>query len=129
MPFDEAYKNKIGERLTRRLAEAIKNQEIDQEKAVFLASYILSNLDGAQDNSQLADFVSGLSSEWPMFSRISTNSTEQDHDQGNQIAGEKTEKTEDAIGEISGLIKQNKIDEAISVAKLANDQTEKGGTV
>lgn len=112
MAVDEAYKNKIGERLTKRIADALRGQEISQEEAANISSYILENIDKVEDNVQLVDFLTDLSQKWPIFSSILT--TEQ--------AEATQDKAKEAVEQVSGLIKENKIDEAIKVAETATAQ-------
>lgn len=113
---DEAYKNKIGERLTRILLDALEKQEISEDEASDISSYILDNINKAKDNVQLFDFLTTLAKTWPIFSKALA--TEQEEILNN--------KKEEAIGQASGLIKENKIDEAIKVVENATDQN-KGG--
>lgn len=109
---DEAYKNKIGERVVRRIAQALKDKEISLEEASTMASYLLGNIDKAKDNLQLLNFLEEMAKKWPIFSNILTA------EQG-EIA-DKKEKI--AIEQASSLIQENKIDEAIKVAESATDQ-------
>lgn len=109
MGSDETYKNKIGERVTRRLAEALGDGEVSQEEAGKISSYILDNIDKVEDNVGLVDFLAGLSQKWPIFSSILIE---------NQAESTK-EKEQEAVGQVSALVKENKIDEAIRVAETA----------
>lgn len=112
MNSDDTYKNKIGERVVRRLGQALKDGEISLEDASVISSYLLDNIDKAKDNLQLFNFLEGLAKRWPIFSNILTAET-----------GEIIDKKEkEAVEKASGLIQQNKIDEAIKVAEDATDQ-------
>lgn len=113
---DEAYKNKIGERLTRILLDALEKQEVTEEEASEISSYILDNINNAKDNAALFDFLTTIAKMWPIFSKALA--TEQEEMLNS--------KKEEAIGQASSLIKENKIDEAIKVVGNATDQN-KGG--
>ena len=108
----EAYKNKIGERLTRKLAQAVKGGQIAPEELPNISSYILTNIDKAKTNSELLTFLEDIVNKWPIFSETLTV------EQINKAEDNKSEKIE----QISGLIDANKIDEALRVATDANSQ-------
>lgn len=109
---DEAYKNKIGERLTKILLDALENGEVSEEESSNISTYILDNINKAKYNAALFDFLTTLSKTWPIFSKA--------------LATEQIEvldnKKEEAIGQASDLIKENKIDEAIKVVENATGQ-------
>ena len=113
---DEAYKNKIGERLTRMLLDALEKQEVTEDEASEISTYILDNINKAKDNAALFDFLTTISKMWPIFSKALAS--EQEEMSNN--------KKEEAIGQASSLIKENRIDEAIKVVGSATDQS-KGG--
>lgn len=107
----EAYRNKIGERLTRRLAKALQDEKITKDELSEASSYILDNIDIAKDASQLVDFLSALSQKWPIFSDVLTLEE-----------GEiKEEKEDEAIEKTEALIKESKFDEALKVAESATE--------
>lgn len=102
---DEAYKSKIGERLTRTLADGVGKGEINEEEASEISTYILENIDKAENNLQLLSLLEELAKKWPVFEHILT--LEQ---------AEITDKKEDAaVQHAENLIKENKLDEALSV--------------
>jgi len=111
-PVTEAYKNKIGERLTRRLIQALKDKEINQAELATISSYIMDNIDEAQSNSDLLEFLEDVAGKWPFLSAL--------------LSAEQTEKTQEEnkvkIEQVGNLIDQNKIDEALKVATDANNQ-------
>ncbi|MBI2430782.1 MAG: hypothetical protein HYV39_02100 [Candidatus Levybacteria bacterium] len=114
---DEAYKNKIGERVMRRVIEAFKNQEINENELSTICSYILDNIDNTKSNAELVDFLSDLSKKWPMFSQILIA----------EHGGVKEENEKQVIDQVSTLIKENKIEEAIQTAGDVTKQT--GGQI
>lgn len=116
MDSTEAYRDKIGERLTRKLAQALQEQEITQEEFSAAASYILDNIDMAKDNIQLVEFLTNLAQKWPIFSDVLTIER-----------GEiKEEKEDEVVEKTEALIKENKLDEALAVAENATEDTSKG---
>lgn len=112
MDPDEAYKNKIGERLTGILLDALENGEVSEEESSDISSYILDHINKAKDNASLFDFLTTLSKTWPIFSKALTMENE-------EILNNKKN---EAIGQASSLIQENKIDEAIKIVENATDQ-------
>lgn len=108
----DAYRNKIGERLTIRLAKAIKDQEISVDEYPEVSSYILENIDKATSNSELFQFLEDIAKKWPIFSDVS--------------AGEQAEvaqkDTQEKVEEVKNLINENKIDDALKAATDANNK-------
>ncbi len=118
MNSDEAYKNKIGARLTKTLADALLKGEIIENEASEISTYILDNIDKAQDSSQLLSFLEELSNKWSIFNQILT--LEQ---------AVITEKKEDiAVQQAEILVKENKLDEALDVMENVThpDNQQKG---
>ena len=111
---DEAYKNKIIQRLTLRIADGLEKGELTSEQYEEISSYILQNIDKTKNNSELLAFLEVLSQKWPIFS--------------NMLTSEQTESTPDQsqgkVEQIDSLIKENKIDEALKVATDANNATD-----
>ena len=113
----EAYKNKIGERVTRIVADTLSQGVISEDDAREIAEYVLDNIDKAQTSGQVMDFLTELTAKWPIFDSLLTIELGQAHEQEESAAIEETEK----------LIKKNKIEEALKVAEQANDEVLKGG--
>lgn len=107
-----AYKNKIGERLTRKLISALEEEKITQEELSTISSYILDNIDKANNNSDLLDFLEHISQKWPIFA--------------DNVIIEKADiaesNKEQKVDQVENLIQNNKLDEALKVASAANDQ-------
>jgi hypothetical protein len=112
----EAYKNKIGERITLRLIRALKDKEITQAELATISSYILENIDEVESNSDILEFLEEIAKKWPFLSAL--------------VSAEHVEETDainkQKIAEVGTLLNQNKIDEALKVATDANNQ-ENGG--
>ena len=110
-----AYKNKIGERLTRKLIDALREKKITQEELSIISSYILDNIDKPKTNSELLDFLEDLSQKWPIFK---DNLEVEEAEINEENKAQKVDQVED-------LIEQNKIEDAIKLASGSNDN--KGG--
>lgn len=110
--MNAADKDKIGLQLMRRLAQALKNGEITGEDSFNISSFIEEHIGSVKTNDQMGEFLRNLSQNWPIFSQILVAQQMQ-----------ATEAAEDkAVGEVSNLIKENKIDEALTVAKNAAEE-------
>lgn len=112
MDFDEIYKNSLGKQLTVRLAEALRNQEISEEELPVVANYILENIDNIVNHSQLLDFLTNLGQRWPIFSNILVL----------EKKGQIETKEKETLKQAMGLIKENKIDEAINIVKTSTEK-------
>lgn len=112
---DEAYKDRIGERLTLRMAQALKDGEITEDELPVIASYLLENIDKCKNSSEIFDFLVKIAKKWSFFENILTI-------EHGQIL-EKQE--EEQASKVEDLIKQNKIDDALKVAENAMDRKEK----
>ncbi len=128
-----AYKDKIGTRIAGILGESLSQGTITEDQSDEIANYILENIDLATTNSELFTFIENLSAKWPIFSSILTSS-----DQAQtplSTANSVQEKTDQIIHTTEDLIKENKIDEALQVAKTAtenpgqNPSTDVGGGI
>ena len=113
MNLDENYKNKIGERLTKVLIDVLEAGEVSQEEASDISSYILENINNAKDNTQLFDFLTNLAKKWPIFSKVLDTEQQEISDS----------KKDEAVGQASDFIKENKIDEALKVVEAATENT------
>lgn len=116
-PTYEDYKNKTGARITKIMGESLLHGIITEEQAGEISAYLLENIDLAKTNSELFDFVTNLSAKWPIFNSILTSSDQVQVSLStvNTIQ----EKTDQIIHTTEDLIKENKIDEALQVAKTA----------
>lgn len=115
----EAYKDKIGIRIANIIGEGLLQLKITEEDAEQIGKYVLENIDLAKTNSELLDFVTNLSAKWPIFNSILTSS-----DQAQvplPTVNPVQEKTDQIIHTAEDLLKENKIDEALQVAKTATE--------
>lgn len=116
MDSDKAYKERVGISVAKRLEEGIKKGLIDEDTASEIATFILNNIDKAQNSVQLIDFLEELSNKWPVFQQVLTI------EQG-EIAEEKDQQV---AQQASDLIKNNQMDEALKMVRSNNEQS--GGT-
>ena len=106
-------------RIAGILRDALSQGTITEDQSDEMATYILDNIDLTKTNSELFTFVETLSVKWPVFSSILTASDQV------QVppppADSVQEKTDQAIQATEELLKENKIDEALQVAKTATE--------
>src|SRR5258708_29100981 len=67
-----AYKEKMGERVTRRLSQGIKEKEVTEDQATEIAAYILDNIDKTSNSLEVLNFLTELAQKWPLFSQLLT---------------------------------------------------------
>jgi hypothetical protein len=113
----DAYREKIGDRLTRQLAQLLKDGGIDRDELAEISTYILENIDKATSNSELLRFLENISAKWPFLSDMIVS-------EKNEVA---TQEQQGQVQQIGELIDQNKINDALEVAKDANDNQEQQG--
>lgn len=108
--LDEDSKNRIGTQLTSRLAQALKDKEITLEEQPAISATLLT-IDTLQTTDDLLKFLEDISKKWSIFS--------------NHAIMEKarfSEKQEDVtVKRIENLIKENKLDQALSVAHSTDE--------
>lgn len=110
MDSDKAYKKNIGARLTKKLAEALRQGVVNEDETSEIATYILDNIDNAENSVQLLEFMEKLAKKWPLFQGILV--LEQ---------GEVDKQKEDvALQQASELLKSNDIEGALDIAENAN---------
>lgn len=112
----EAYKNKIGARITRIMGESLLNKTITEDQAREMSNYIMENIDLAKSNIELMDFVAKLSEKWPLFKSILEFPEE-----SQSTAINNQQKTDEIVQKAEELIKENKLDEALEVTKTAEE--------
>lgn len=105
--LDQDHINRIGTQLTIRLGHALKRGEISEIDSPKTAQYILDRLSKVTTQEELIVFLQELSAKWSIFSDYLT------------LERSKTIKKEEEVTarHISNLIKQNKLDEALQIAK------------
>jgi len=118
---DEVYKNKLGARIANIIGEALIQLKITQEESEQMGRYVLENIDLAKTNSELLDFITNLSAKWPIFNSILTSDDQASSSVASSVQTQ--EKTDEIVHAAENLLKENKIDEALQVAKKATDNT------
>lgn len=117
----EPYKNKIGTRIAEIIGESLMQGAITEEQSEEIGAYILGNIDLAKTNSELLDFVTNLSAKWPIFNSLLTPDSQVPTNVLPPVQSQ--EKTDEIVHAAEDLIKENKIEEALQVAKAATDNT------
>lgn len=70
MDSDLAYKNRIGQRLTKILVDAYEKQQLPQEQVSYLAGVIRERLAQAKTSNDVLMFVDELAKEWDIFASV-----------------------------------------------------------
>lgn len=117
-PF-QAFKDKMGMRIAGILKDSLSQGIINADQSDEIATYILNNIDLATTNSELFTFVEKLSVKWPIFNSILTSSEQIQTPASMDNSAQ--EKTDQIIQATESLLKENKIDEALRVAKTATE--------
>lgn len=107
------YRERIGETLTRRLAEAIGQEVVTVAQASEISEAILSGIDTTTNPTELMQFVEELANKWTIFDPILFS------EKGQLSESQET----NAVTQISDLLKDNKIEEAITTATRATQIT------
>lgn len=115
------YKDKIGTRITTIIGEGLLQLKVTEDEAEQMGKYILDNIDQTKTNSELLDFVTNLSVKWPIFNSILTSDSQTVPSA--PFPTQTQEKTDEIVHTAEDLVKENKIDEALQVAKAATDNT------
>ena len=108
------YRDRIGQTLTTRLADAMEQEVITLEESSIIAQAILDGVNGAKNHEELMNFIEDLAHKWTLFGPV--------------LVSENTQQLEEqekaAVDEVSNLLKENKIDEAIAAAEQATHDTQ-----
>lgn len=107
--FDEAYKDKIGMHLTERMLKAVEEGELTETEMGVISGYILDNMDNIRTHADLMVFLQGLSQRFRVFKQLFKV----------EKGIDKESKEDDKAQAIASLIKENKIDEALTAAQNA----------
>lgn len=114
--FDETHRNKIGNQLALRVAEALTNHELTLKDLPEIADYILLQLKQIQSHQELTLFLKNLSSKWPVFKNIS------DIEKGEEVM----DKEKKQIDQVEKFMQEKKVDQALNTAnnliKQSNSQ-------
>lgn len=108
------YRERIGESLTKRLADAIAQQVVTFDEAAEISNTILEKIDLTRNSTELMAFVEDLAHKWPLFGPILVA------EQAQEIEAHE----EEALHQVSDLLKENKIEEATATAGQATQDTQ-----
>ena len=62
--------NTIGCRITVRIAQAIKNRELDDNELPEICHFVLVAVDSITDTTDMRQFLETLSRRWPIFAPL-----------------------------------------------------------
>lgn len=113
--FDQVYKDKIGKQIVLKISQGLKEGQLTTDDASEASTFLLDNIDKITTQSELFEFLTRLSKQWPVFSQILVIEL------GQAAKAEEQQKTT----EVEKLISENKIDEAIQTANQAISKDKK----
>ncbi len=109
----DALRNQVGLTLTKRVAQALSDQEITRDELSQISKDILDNIYDATTKEELFKFLDDLAARWPFLS--DTVSEEKNNTQG--VSQNKDQQAQ--VSHIDTLINENKIDDALAAARKA----------
>ena len=104
-------KNQIEERITQVILGEIEKETLTIDQSSEIVNYCLEKIKPVNTQEELLAFLSEISAKWPMFSQLVIL------EQGKA----KEENKEEAVENIVDLVKSGNIDEAVNMAKSANN--------
>lgn len=109
--FTQEHKKEVEWKLIDAITEGLKTGVIKESDLPTIASYILDSIKNVTNHEQLLQFLRDLSAKWNIFSPVLVAES-----------GEVREKKEDQTFEkVLTLAKENKVEEAIALAKTATE--------
>lgn len=118
MPIEDDYRNTIGADITRLTASALESGAITLEQGQQIAQLVLSDIDKPQTKEEMTAFLQNLAQQWSIFEPL-VHTDE---------AYKSEENKQQNLEEITSLIKENKIDEALNKTQQLSDLAPEGGT-
>lgn len=109
----DALRNQVGYKLTKRVAQALSDQEITRDELSQISKDILDNIYDATTKEELFKFLDDLAARWPFLS--DTVSEEKNNTRG--VSQNKDQQAQ--VSHIDTLINENKIDDALAAARKA----------
>lgn len=109
IPIDEAYREKIIAQLTKTMLDSVEEKKLTEGEMSVISGYILDSIDNIKTHQDLTNFLYELSWRWPIFKQVLKV----------EKGVEKESKDDEKAETIQGLIKENKIEEAIDAAQSA----------
>lgn len=104
-------KNKIEEQISDILLKEIENDKLTAEDALIITDYCIPKTKAINTEEELLVFLSEISVKWPMFSNLVV------FEQG----AVKEETKNETVANITDLVNAGNIDEALNLAKSANN--------
>lgn len=104
-------KEKIHGLILDAIEDALEEKKIEEQEVQKIATFVTENIKSIGSHEALVKFLLDLSSRWPVFQNI------YQVEQGK----EKEEETQAIVDKAVELTKEGKIEEAINVARSANN--------
>lgn len=102
-----AQKEEIQTRIVEAMISALEKQEVNPEEISTIAAFVLDEIDKATTQEELLQFLRDLSSKWTIFTPVLVIESGEARD----------EKEDQVTKDVLHLAKNNKLDEAIQLAK------------
>lgn len=119
MQLSDEEKNMLGESITQILANALQSDQITSDDAAQIADIVLSRIDTFQTQLDVEEFLKSLTERWPIFSSFLMQQTaevvERERQQG--------------LENVSALLKESKIEEALNISHNLNQLAKQGEEV
>lgn len=113
MDLSPQHKIDIEKKVVEAIATALENDILTTEEMPEVSSFILDRSAAISTHDQMLEFLRELSAKWPFFSNILVLES-----------GEVQHKSEEKTSlDVVELTKAGKIEEALSLAKSANEQS------
>jgi hypothetical protein len=71
--FDDNYKNQICCRITVRIGEAVKNNELSEDELPEVCTYVLVAFEDMKTYEDLNDLLFKLTARWPFFEDVTAD--------------------------------------------------------
>lgn len=111
------YRDRIGTSLTTRLVDAMEKDVLTLEESSEIGQAILDGVNRATNHQDLLNFVEELAHKWPLFGPVLVA------EQSQKIEENIIQDEENAISQVTDLLKENKIDEAATMAEQATQES------
>ena len=108
--FDETHREAMGEKLTKRIAQALTDGDLTLEQLPDVASLILDTIDRITTHMELVTFLTTLTKDYSFFEDLLTL----------ERGEEQEEEAHEKVDKVQQLIEQNRLDEAIKAAQQAS---------
>lgn len=112
MPFTDEHKHELEKKIVETLIGALEKNELVEDQLSIIAGRVLERIDTLSTQDELAEFLTELCVEWPMFQQLLEI----------ELGKVKSEVEKKVAHEVLLLANSGKIEEAIRLAKTMTEQ-------